>query len=268
MMMKDSSYYYMSFLIVLLLLSSFTPQPSSPIVMMGVVAWMTTPQYSHHHFLFHDRSTKTTKSRIPPLWWTTTTRTVTATTKRTRTTRTRTTLEMATWSDARAVKEYQDFLNSGRQTIELAHDVPSVIVTRPGGPTESLAQWLQQSGTGSNHPNKKNGHHNDVVDVVVDNVLISPDQELPSTIGGLTEYPIYIVLPAYELNDFLLNLPDSYKGIAQDNFCFFSGGLLFGNIEHVLKERGYCRDDMTQIIITGLHIAPNGRGQDLSGMLK
>ncbi|KAL7563749.1 hypothetical protein ACA910_020435 [Epithemia clementina (nom. ined.)] len=150
---------------------------------------------------------------------------------------------MSTWSDARAVMDYQEFLSSGKQIIELATDIPSVIVTTDG-PTAQLAMWLKENG-------------------LTEDIILTPDQDLPETVAGNSEYPVYIAIPPYYLNYFLVNLNDSYKK-HMDNFCFFSGGLSFGNIEDVLKERGYCRDAMTQILISGLHIAPNGRGEDIS----
>ena len=47
-----------------------------------------------------------------------------------------------------------------------------------------------------------------------------------------------------------------------DDFVFFSGGTYFGNIEDLLKNRGYCRDTMTQVLITGMYIqqTPYGVG--------
>ena len=153
-------------------------------------------------------------------------------------------LFMSTWSDARAVRDYQDFLSSGKQELELASDVPSVIVTTDG-PTAQLANWLREYGTG-------------------EDVIVTPNDPLPETLGGSSEFPVYVVIPPYYLNYFLENLSDSYK-MHMDDFVFFSGGLIYGNIEEVLKQRGFCRDAMTQVVISGLHIAPNGRGQDLSG---
>ncbi|KAL3926788.1 MAG: hypothetical protein SGARI_005496, partial [Bacillariaceae sp.] len=37
-------------------------------------------------------------------------------------------LHMATWSDSKAVKDYQDFLDSGEQEIILKEDGPSVVL--------------------------------------------------------------------------------------------------------------------------------------------
>jgi hypothetical protein len=68
-------------------------------------------------------------------------------------------------------------------------------------------------------------------------VVLTPGQELPYQLDGETEYPIYIVLPPVLLDVFLANLPEIYLDRAED-FVFFSGGLDFGNIEDVLKDRG------------------------------
>ena len=148
------------------------------------------------------------------------------------------TLYMATWSDSRAVREYQDFLASGQQEIVMTPDRPSVIV-RPAEGSSELAEGLFAMGYG-----------NDVV--------ITPDQELP-----LSEepYPIYITIPPMQLKQFLTTLPDSFRE-RRDDFVFFSGGLTFGNIEKVLKDYGYCRDTMTQVLITGMKFSP--RIEDIS----
>jgi hypothetical protein len=53
----------------------------------------------------------------------------------------------ATWSDSRAVKEYQEFLSSGRQEIEKLSDRQSVIV-KPAYGDDALANALLQMGMG------------------------------------------------------------------------------------------------------------------------
>jgi hypothetical protein len=150
-------------------------------------------------------------------------------------------LKMATWSDARAVREYQEFLASGKQEIEKMDDGPSVIVaphpTSEHGSSE-LADALVLMGMG-------------------DDVVVTPDQELPDGLGERSSYPVYIILPPHELNDFLLNMPDSFKNRRED-LVFFSGGLKYGNIEGVLKDRGYARDAQTQVLISGMDVRPMG----------
>jgi hypothetical protein len=158
----------------------------------------------------------------------------------------KTDLKMATWSDSKAVMEYQAFLSSGKQQIEKTLDVPSAIIAPyPGSnsPPE-LAECLAEIGLGQD-------------------LVLTPNQDLPATLGQTSEYPVYITLPPWQLDYFLQNLPESYKPHI-DDFVFFSGGLNYGNIEHVLKDRGYCRDAMTQGLISGLRIAPNKRAQDRS----
>ena len=61
--------------------------------------------------------------------------------------------------------------------------------------------------------------------------------ELPETLNGKTEYPIYICIPPTQLGYFLDNLSPSFMNRI-DDFVFFAGGFEFGNIEDVLKERG------------------------------
>lgn len=154
-------------------------------------------------------------------------------------------LGMATWSDSKAVKDYQDFLSSGAQEIKLKDDCPSVIIVSPQEvdleftELNPLAQALMQMGNG-------------------DDVILSPYQPLPETLGESSEYPIYLTLPPQEIAPFLDNIDKSYED-RQSDFCFFAGGFQYGNIEEILKDRGYCRDKMTQIVISGMElVGPKG----------
>jgi hypothetical protein len=128
-----------------------------------------------------------------------------------------TTLKMAVWSDSKAVRDYQEFLASGKQEIELTADVPSVIIKSLAGSSE-LANGLLEMGMG-------------------DDIVLTPDQELPETVGGSSEYPIYVTVPPTQLAEFLDNLSASYRARESD-MVFFSGGLHYGNIEDLLKQRG------------------------------
>jgi len=159
----------------------------------------------------------------------------------------------STWSNGQAIQDYQNFLASGKQEIELTDDCPSVIIQPREGPT-ALAETLLQMGLG-------------------DDLVLTPDQDLPAQLGDRSEYPVYITLPPYQLEEFLTNLPESYMA-RPDDFVFFSGGLEYGNIEDVLKDRGYCRDSMTQVLISGMRVDPKTRqiqdtktvfGQDANG---
>lgn len=156
---------------------------------------------------------------------------------------------MATWSDSRAVKDYQDFLSSGQQQIDLLPDGPSVVLISPSESTAQsldelnpMARALLSTGTG-------------------EDVVVTPYQELPPSLGGRPDYPIYITLPPNEVLPFIQNLDDAYKERA-DDFCFFSGGLQHCNIEETLQEYGLCRDSMTQILMTGLAVDASGSVQD------
>jgi len=157
-----------------------------------------------------------------------------------------TALSMATWSDSKAVKEYQNFLDSGEQEIQLKRDGPSAIIYGADGANE-LAESLWAMGMG-------------------DDVVLTPDQELPYELGGQNEYPIYVTIPPNQLQAFLSGMSDSYKERWQD-FVFFSGGLVYGNIEDILKDNGLCRDTMTQAIMTGYERTPSGTFNDLSTRL-
>lgn len=143
----------------------------------------------------------------------------------------------STWSNGQAVQGYQDFLSSGKQEIELTVDTGSVFIY--GNPTydpyNNIINALLSMGRVAQHE-----------DVVLSSTVASPQQqfdddgaipELPATLNGKTEYPIYICIPPTQLGDFLDNLSPSYMNRI-DDFVFFSGGFEFGNIEDVLKERG------------------------------
>mmetsp|Transcript_2387 Transcript_2387/g.3656 ORF Transcript_2387/g.3656 Transcript_2387/m.3656 type:complete len:366 (+) Transcript_2387:166-1263(+) len=146
-------------------------------------------------------------------------------------------LGMATWSDARAVMEYQEFLASGKSEIEKRKDGPCAIVTTEEGETESeMAKAIFDMGMG-------------------DDIILISGQEAPPGLGNQAEYPIYITLPPTKLRDFLNDLPSSFKD-RRDDFVFISGGLKYGNIEKVLKDTGYCRDAMTQFLATGFKTKP------------
>lgn len=151
---------------------------------------------------------------------------------------------MATWSDSKAVKEYQDFLSSGAQEIVLKEDCPSVIIVSPNeadlefNELNPLAQALMHMGNG-------------------DDMILSPYQPLPEFLGESSEYPIYLTLPPQEIAPFLDSLDSAYEERQMD-FCFFAGGFQYGNIEEILKDRGYCRDTMTQIVISGMELGPQG----------
>jgi hypothetical protein len=131
----------------------------------------------------------------------------------------------ATWSNGQAVQDYQNFLASGKQELDLTKDSPSVIVIPHNyngkHPVPPLARALIEMGMG-------------------DDIVMTPDQALPETVGAdqqQREFPIYITLPPDQIEEFLLNQSDSFKSRPED-FVFFSGGLEYGNIEDVLKNRG------------------------------
>mmetsp|Transcript_17619 Transcript_17619/g.32606 ORF Transcript_17619/g.32606 Transcript_17619/m.32606 type:complete len:392 (-) Transcript_17619:87-1262(-) len=157
-------------------------------------------------------------------------------------------LKMVAYSDPGAVKDYQDFLSSGQQEITLKEDGPSVVLVSPSEAglefheLNPIAQALLHMGQG-------------------DDVILTPYQELPAMLGegeyATSEYPIYITLPPTEILPFLQHLDEAYSERTED-FVFFSGGLQFGNIEEVLKENGYCRDSMTQVLISGMQVDENG----------
>lgn len=156
----------------------------------------------------------------------------------------------ATWSNGQAVKEYQDFLASGKQEIEKEKDGASIIVksTNPTSPTTPIVDALVKLGNG-------------------DDIILTPNEPLPQSMAqGMTSYPIYIAIPPHELHDFIKNLNDDWK-VRIEDFVFLSGGPICGVIEPILKTYGYARDTMTQVLITGFTLPPQGfpgKPRDLS----
>jgi hypothetical protein len=123
--------------------------------------------------------------------------------------------------DSKAVQDYQNFLASGRQEIELKEDGASVLV-RPASYEKceqgKLLQAFLHLGMG-------------------DDLVVTPDRTIPATLGGRNEFPIYVLLPPTQLTEFLSTLnPSLYDKI--DDFIFVSGSMTYGNIEDVLKEKG------------------------------
>lgn len=156
------------------------------------------------------------------------------------------TLQMATWSNGQAIREYQDFLASGKQEISKESDGPSLIVKSPR---------VNPAYDGLVHAICSLGKGNDVI--------ISSTDEIPSLVGSHENFPIYVAIPPYELDDFIKSLPESWK-LRTDDFVFLSGGNLCGVVEPILKSYGYARDTMSQFLISGFSIPPiTGIGKPL-----
>ncbi len=152
-------------------------------------------------------------------------------------------LTKATWSNGQAIREYQEFLSSGRLQPDLTPDCPSVILT--DGSNTPLVNTLQQLGLG---------------DDMVLSVEGGTYPPLPPTVGGsaatpasLSSYPIYIALSPSSLSTFLANVPPDYIDRNED-FVFFSGGPSCGCIEPTLRRYSYARDSMTQVLISGVSL--------------
>lgn len=133
----------------------------------------------------------------------------------------------ATWSNGQAIKEYQDFLATGKSELEKEDDGPSVIVS--SADNSPLVDAIVALGKG-------------------EDIVRSPQDPLPDMMGGRDSYPIYIALPPYELKAFLQNLEGDWKNRTED-FVFISGGKACGVVEPILREFGMCRDSMTQLLV-------------------
>ena len=141
----------------------------------------------------------------------------------------------ATWSDSRAVKDYWSFLETGKSGPDLQEDGPCVVI-RPSQGESPLADAIVKMGMG-------------------DDVVLVPGQELPPSLGGSAEYPIYIALPPGQLLEFLQSISPATKERWMD-FVFISGGPVYGNIEQILQDTGYYRETITQFLVTGMKFSP------------
>lgn len=151
-----------------------------------------------------------------------------------------TSLGMATWSNGQAIKEYQDFLDTGKSELTKEDDGPSIIVqSSDKTKITPLTDAITALGNG-------------------DDVILTPNEALPPSMGGRESYPIYITIPPYELRDFIKNLSEEWKARAED-FVFFSGTKVCGVVEPILREFGMCRDAMTQVVV-GFSLPPAGSG--------
>lgn len=138
----------------------------------------------------------------------------------------------ATWSNGQAIKEYQDFLASGKQEMDKASDGPSLIV-KSASPSASTLMVDALTSIGNEH-----------------DVVITPLTPIPKLLGDRDSFPIYITIPPTELDDFVKTLPDDWKQRRED-FVFLSGGKMYGVIEPILKSYGFARDNMTQLLCGG-----------------
>ena len=132
-------------------------------------------------------------------------------------------------------------MSSGKSEMDVRDDGPSVIVKSSNPSTSTvLADAIFALGKGND-------------------IIISPGQSLPASIGEQTSYPIYITVPPYELKTFIQNLDQDWLARAED-FVFFSGGKRCGVVEPILREFGMCRDAMTQVVVGFSLPTPNEHG--------
>eukprot|EP00591_Stephanopyxis_turris_P006953 CAMPEP_0195522514 /NCGR_PEP_ID=MMETSP0794_2-20130614/20755_1 /TAXON_ID=515487 /ORGANISM="Stephanopyxis turris, Strain CCMP 815" /LENGTH=395 /DNA_ID=CAMNT_0040652285 /DNA_START=69 /DNA_END=1256 /DNA_ORIENTATION=+ len=150
----------------------------------------------------------------------------------------------ATWSNGQAIKEYQDFLSTGKSGPDETRDGGSVIMT--DGTNPNLAAALVKLGMGD--------------DLVID-IDVTGDSNawpaLPTTMSDYgEEYPVYVAVSPHSLDSLLTKLPEGYKAKYGD-LVFFSGGAACGCIEPILRRRGFCHDYNTQVLVSGMTL-PDG----------
>lgn len=148
----------------------------------------------------------------------------------------------ATWSNGQSIQEYQDFLAGKNQGPSEEGDIPSVIMTNDATNNNKYVNALITMSQG-------------------EDVIISPNDEIPSTLAGRESFPIYIVLNPYELDAALReNLYrwndkiDDFVFITWENTC----------IEQVLKPFGLPRDTTSQLMPTITFPDPPYQPQDMA----
>jgi len=122
------------------------------------------------------------------------------------------------WSDNRATREYQSFLEGTLPPFTL--DIPSLFINSPAS-TPTLLH-LQNP----------------------DDITVSITDEFPSTISGNDRFPIYVTLPPSELNNFLTTISLTPEQL--EDLVFFSDSVI---IESILRVHGLIGTDQTQAVL-------------------
>jgi len=134
----------------------------------------------------------------------------------------------ATWSNGQAIKEYQDFLSSGKQELDTTEDGPSIIITSDVNNPNPLANALLKMGDG-------------------DDVLLLPTDTIPDVIGDRNSFPIYLCLPPNELGPAIRTHLFSTWDDKRDDLVYCTTQKT--NIEPVLREFGLPRDATSQLLV-------------------
>jgi len=126
----------------------------------------------------------------------------------------------AVWSNGQSIKEYQDFL-SGKGPPAEQDDGPSLIIA----PRErsALVDTLVKLGGGEDS-------------------IIHPGDPLPSSVRGRDSFPVYVAVPASQLDSLLPHCESK-----RDDLVFFTRG---DCLESVLKKHALLRDATTQILVS------------------
>lgn len=133
----------------------------------------------------------------------------------------------ATWSNGQAIREYNDFLATGRSTPEEMEDGPSVIITND--PQSPLVRALFRLGDG-------------------DDVILAPGDALPSHVGNddsHTSYPIYLCIEPRQLQAAMTEHLFSTWEERQNDLVYVSPP----NQETALRAVGLPRDTTSQLLV-------------------
>uniref|UniRef100_A0A7R9U6V6 Uncharacterized protein n=1 Tax=Pinguiococcus pyrenoidosus TaxID=172671 RepID=A0A7R9U6V6_9STRA len=122
----------------------------------------------------------------------------------------------AVWSNPQAVEDYQNYLDGVEEQV--SKDQPSVFVA---GSDRRLAEGLASFGFGKD-------------------VVISSIKELPASVDGLTDFPIYACVAPMDLEQLILDCPEAKR----PDLVFLQTGMM----EPLLKRYGLCGKRNTQAL--------------------
>ena len=134
----------------------------------------------------------------------------------------------ATWSNGQAIREYQDFLASGKSALDTTEDGASIIITSDPSNPSPLANAIMKMGDGND-------------------ILISPTDPIPATLGDRESFPIYLCLPPPELGAAISANLFSLWDEKRDDLVYITPSKC--NLEPTLKQFGLPRDATSQLLV-------------------
>eukprot|EP00592_Proboscia_alata_P002630 CAMPEP_0194365714 /NCGR_PEP_ID=MMETSP0174-20130528/13758_1 /TAXON_ID=216777 /ORGANISM="Proboscia alata, Strain PI-D3" /LENGTH=406 /DNA_ID=CAMNT_0039140541 /DNA_START=90 /DNA_END=1310 /DNA_ORIENTATION=- len=165
-----------------------------------------------------------------------------------------------TWSNGQAIKEYHDYLESGKG-MELMEDGASVILTDGTNPV--LVNALTNIAMNSKDDVIVTISNVDTMDSKGTMAMEAPPESMlimnedTKSESMRDSYPIYMAVAPHNLKHVLRTLPQEWIDRSSD-FVFISGPKEIGCIEPILRECSYNRDSTSQILLSGIRLDPPG----------